>query len=200
MTGTIILAAGASSRLGEAKQQLRFGGKTLLQRAIQAAEESASERTVVVTGAHVTSIVADRPGGSIQFVHNPQWPEGMASSIRTGMQELLRIKPETTAAIFMLCDQPFADAQLLNRLIEEKSRTDKGIVACAYKDTAGVPVLFDKNFFPELRALKGREGAKKLLFRYPETLTTIPFPLGAIDIDTPSDYQALLQQNLNVEQ
>ena len=192
MTGTIILAAGASTRLGKPKQQLLFGGKTFLQRAIQAAEESSSEMTVVVTGAHSESILADLKRESAQLVHNTHWAEGMASSICTGLEELLRIAPQTSAVILMLCDQPFADASLLNRLIEEKSRTGKGVIACAYKDTIGVPVLFDKSLFPKLMALMGQEGAKKLLFRHQNDLATISFPSGAIDIDTQADYQALL--------
>lgn len=195
MTATIILAAGASTRLGEPKQRLLFGGKTLLQRAVQAAEKSDSETTIVVTGAYSESILADMEEEKVCLIHNPDWREGMASSIRVGLEQLLRIAPQTTAVIIMLCDQPFADGALLNRLIEEKHKTGKGIIVCAYKNTAGVPVLFDKIFFHELMALSGREGAKKLLFRHPEELTPIPFPFGAIDIDTPADYQALLQQN-----
>ncbi|WP_017732649.1 nucleotidyltransferase family protein [Nafulsella turpanensis] len=193
MTGTIILAAGASTRLGEPKQCLAFGGKTLLQKALQAAGESC-KNTVVVLGAHAKSILPIIEKEAVHVVHNEHWQEGMASSIRKGLEALLRLAPQTTEVIVMLCDQPFADTSLLNRLIAEKNRTGKGIIASAYEDTAGVPVLFDKKFFPELLSLRGREGAKKLLSRHPEALTTIPFPLGAIDIDTAADYQALLHQ------
>ncbi len=194
MTGLIILAAGASTRLGRPKQRLIFKGRSLLQGAIQAGKESGCANSLIVLGAHAPSILADIEKEAISVVHNPDWQEGMASSIRSGLQELLRIAPQTSGLILMLCDQPYVNALLLNKLIEEKRRTGKKMVACAYKETAGVPVLFDKSFFPQLLSLSGREGAKKLLYQYPEALHTIPFPLGAIDIDTQTDYESLLTQ------
>ena len=91
----------------------------------------------------------------------------------------------------MLCDQPFADAAMLNQLIRQKSQSKKPIVASAYSGTFGPPALFDKSTFAELLKLSGRDGAKKLLMQYADELDTVPFPLGAIDIDTTSDYERL---------
>jgi len=89
----------------------------------------------------------------------------------------------------MLCDQPFVDASLLNQLVQKKSL--KGIIASTYNGIIGAPVLFDVAYFDELLLLKGQEGAKKLLTKYPEDIDTVAFPLGSIDIDTMEDYERL---------
>jgi molybdenum cofactor cytidylyltransferase len=91
----------------------------------------------------------------------------------------------------MLCDQPFVDGHLLHQMIETQLSSGKSIVACAYKDTLGAPVLLDKKYIPHLLKLKGGEGAKKILFENPNEVAELPFPLGHIDIDTPDDLEAL---------
>ena len=92
----------------------------------------------------------------------------------------------------MVCDQPFVDEQLLNNIAQTKSESGKGIVASSYKDTLGTPVLFNKTYFPELLALQGQEGAKKLIFKHKEDVAAVPFPLGYFDIDTAEDYNSLI--------
>jgi len=192
MTGLIILAAGSSSRLGSPKQNLVYQGQTLLQRAIQTALTSVChENVVVVLGANEGII---RPGISDQLVHiayNTFWQEGMASSIRLGVTELLNIQPLITGAILMLCDQPFVDPLLIYQLTEKMAETESGIIACTYRGTLGVPVLFDASYFPQLLMLQGKEGAKKLIKTFPNDVAQIAFPLGAIDIDTIADYEQL---------
>jgi len=191
MTGAIILAAGSSSRLGKPKQTLVFNGQTLLQKAIHNALSSACDAVVVVLGANAEVIqptIIDRP---VPVVFNTEWQEGMASSIRHGITELKKNMPGITSAILMLCDQPFADAAILNQLIQKRSATKKTIVASAYNGTSGAPALFDQSHFNELMQLTGNEGAKKLLIKYADNMATIPFLLGAIDIDTEGDYERL---------
>jgi molybdenum cofactor cytidylyltransferase len=192
MTGIIILAAGSSSRLGTPKQNLTYQGQTLLQRAIQTATASAcSEKIVVVLGANEGMI---RPNISDQVVHityNSHWQEGMASSIRLGITELLKLEPNVTGAILMLCDQPFVDPLLIYQLTEKKAENNNGIIACAYRNTLGVPVLFDASYFPRLLMLQGKEGAKVLIKEFYYDVSPVAFPLGAIDIDTIDDYEEL---------
>lgn len=192
MTGIIILAAGSSSRFGSPKQNLVYQGKTLLQRAIQTALTSAScENVLVVLGANEDEIRPNISDQQVNIAYNPQWEEGMASSIRLGVAELQKLEPLTTSAILMLCDQPFVDSLLIYQLTERKAENDSGIVACEYKNTFGVPALFDKKHFRELKSLTGNEGAKKLIGLYPDDVATVPFALGAIDIDTIEDYERL---------
>jgi molybdenum cofactor cytidylyltransferase len=91
----------------------------------------------------------------------------------------------------MLCDQPFVDPLLIYQLTEKKADSFSGIIACTYRDTLGVPVLFDASYFPRLLMLQGKEGAKTLLRDFPNDVASIAFPLGAIDIDTIEDYERL---------
>src|SRR6185437_9800019 len=185
MTGIIILAAGSSSRLGKPKQNLVFKGQTLLQRAIDAALNSACRPVIVVLGSDIETIrptIADKP---VQIVYNQEWNEGMASSIRAGVMHLQKVDPNADSVILMLCDQPFVSDIVLNQLIQSKS--EKTIVACGYNETTGVPALFDKFYFDELLVLSGQEGAKKLLLKHRDAVKTVPFDLGSIDIDTAGD-------------
>ncbi len=187
-TGIIILAAGSSSRLGQPKQLVTYQGKTLLTRAIEAAKEVASGDVIVVTGAHVHLIKAEVAEIDVHIVHSPLWQQGMASSINAGISAL---PSGMQQAIIMLCDQPFADAVLLKELIDQQRLNDSKLVACTYGGSAGVPALFDQSLFAELLELKGQEGAKKIIQKYREQATTIPFEKGNIDIDTPTDLEHL---------
>ncbi|MCX2740958.1 nucleotidyltransferase family protein [Pontibacter anaerobius] len=193
VSGLVILAAGASTRLGEPKQLLRYQGKSLLQRATQVALETGFSPVVVVLGANAAILLPEVSNSAVTIVRNPEWQEGMASSIRAGLSELLRLKPELDDVTFMVCDQPYVDAAVLKQLVQAKQDGRSGIVASAYQGTWGTPVLFDKVYFPELLALQGQEGAKKIIMKHKSAVTSISFPAGATDIDTAEDYAALLQ-------
>jgi molybdenum cofactor cytidylyltransferase len=189
MTGIVILAAGSSSRLGQPKQNLMYEGETLLQRAVNAAMASLCDVVIVVLGANEEAITPTIENKKVTIIKNPDWQEGMASSIRAGINRLKQNEQNFDSVILMLCDQPFVDAGLLDQLIQNKQA--KGIVACAYNETIGPPVLFDRKYFDEMLLLKGQEGAKKLILKYPDDVETVPFPLGAVDIDTMEDYERL---------
>ncbi|WP_295669863.1 nucleotidyltransferase family protein [uncultured Mucilaginibacter sp.] len=189
MTGIIILAAGSSSRLGKPKQNLIFKGKTLLQRAIETAIASVCEPVVVVLGGNAEAIEPTIKNYDINIIHNPEWNEGMSSSIRTGLSGLLKIEPNIQSVILMLCDQPFTDTYLLNHLI--MANGEQGITACSYNNTTGPPVLFDVVYFKDLLSLKGTEGAKKVIHKYPDKVIEILFPHGSVDIDTIEDFEKL---------
>ncbi|OCX53712.1 MobA-like protein [Mucilaginibacter sp. PPCGB 2223] len=190
MTGIIILAAGRSARMGRPKQQLPYQGSNLLQHSINVALQSPYRPVIVVLGAFADDIIATIPPKPIDVVINTQWEEGMASSIRAGIDFLLK-DSGVDSAMFMLCDQPHISSKLLTDIAQKKKQSGKGIVACSYNNTTGVPVLFDQQYFPELLLLTGQEGAKKILVAHPNDLTTVSFPLGAVDIDTMDDYEKI---------
>ncbi|WP_347160059.1 nucleotidyltransferase family protein [Pontibacter chitinilyticus] len=191
-TGLILLAAGASTRLGEPKQLLMYEGESLLQRAIRTARASACQPVVVVLGANAEALLPDV--SDLHVVQNPEWEEGMASSIRSGVAALLALSPAVSGVVLMVCDQPFADSDLLEKLVAEKNLTGKGIIASAYSNTLGTPVLFTRPYFQTLLALRGKEGAKKLILTHAHDVATVPFPQGIIDVDTSEDYELLQQQ------
>ena len=189
MTGIIILAAGSSSRLGQPKQNLIYNGQTLLQKNIKAALDTGCYPILVILGASIEAIkptIEDLPVG---IFYNENWKEGMASSIRLGVSELQKNEAKVDSVILMLCDQPFVDAEILKQLIPANST--KSITASAYNKAIGPPVFFDGHYFPELLLLRGSEGAKKLMLKYEVNITTVPFLLGSVDIDTMEDYENL---------
>jgi molybdenum cofactor cytidylyltransferase len=192
MTGIIILAAGSSSRLGTAKQNLIYKDETLLQRAIKAAQGTGCYPIIVVLGANIEVIIPTVESLPVTIIYNDDWQQGMSSSIRLGISELQRSPAKISSVILMLCDQPFVNTDLLNQLI--LSATKNSIVVCAYNNGIGPPVFFDGYYFPELLLLQGNDGAKEVILKHEDHITTIPFPFGNIDIDTMDDFEGLQKQ------
>ncbi len=189
--GIIVLAAGASTRLGEPKQLITLNGVTLLRRAVLTALATSHRPIVVVLGATSHLFRGELDGLDVAIVENKNWADGMGSSIRCGMEHLLSIQPSLDAALLMLCDQPFVSVGLLNALVEKHRATPESIIACDYGETVGVPVLFPKRVFFDLLCLRGSEGAKKLIVA--QSYSTISFPDGVFDVDTPADVVKLQQ-------
>ncbi|MCF0051547.1 nucleotidyltransferase family protein [Dyadobacter sp. LJ53] len=192
---TIILSAGNSSRLGEPKQLLKYQGKTLIRHITEAAIEAKSVTVIVVTGSNSTLIEEELASLSYHTVQNVNWESGMASSIVAGVHELMTRHPNIAGAILAVSDQPFVTSDLFNALIDKALETKFGIVASEYDNTFGTPVLFSNRYFPALLTLSGAEGAKKLVKKFTDDATSIPFPLGSVDIDTQADYQKLLRNS-----
>jgi molybdenum cofactor cytidylyltransferase len=129
-------------------------------------------------------------------VYNTEWEEGMASSIRYGLRYLLSINPSAEAVIFMVCDQPYVTAALLNDLINTYLTTGKIIVASSYQNTIGNPALFHKTIFPQLLQLQGDTGARMIMQQNLNDVARVEFAKGNIDIDTMEEYEALSQKNI----
>lgn len=192
----MILAAGASTRMGSPKQMLAYRGCTLIRHMAEVSIASVCEPIIVVLGANAKRIKPEISQLPVEIVENQHWEEGMSSSIRVGLEALLAINQNLEAVAISLCDQPLVSPQTLNQLVEAYSLTGKPIIASEYAGTLGVPALFNHTLFSELIALKSTEGAKKLINKHIAEVFSIPFPNGAIDIDTPKDYEQL--QNFEI--
>jgi len=188
--GIILLAAGASARLGVPKQLLRFQGETLLRRSVKSAL-AVSNKVVVTLGARIETVRKEIEDLPVEIVENINWETGMSGSIRVALEKFL--DDELKAVVVMVCDQPFVDENLLKKIIRVFQKTDAPIVACAYQNTLGVPALFHKNLFPELLALDAQAGAKRLIKKYESQTATVSFPEGAFDIDTRANYENLIK-------
>ncbi|GAB3876613.1 nucleotidyltransferase family protein [Hymenobacter segetis] len=186
----LLLAAGASTRMGQPKQLLPYHGRTLLRHAAETAVASGCAPIVLVTGALHEELVAEVAGLPIRAIHNPDWETGMASSIRAGLAAVAETRP--AAVLIMLTDQPLLTPELLHELMARQQQTQASIVAAAYGDTLGVPAIFAKAVFPELLQLQGQAGAGRLIAGYGAAVERVPFPAGLLDVDTPEDYAALL--------
>ena len=188
--GTVILAAGESSRLGQPKQLLEFRGTTLLRHAAQTAL-AAGGPVCVVLGAFAETIRPTLENLPVLVVENRAWREGMGASLRTGLRALLDAHASLAAVVFLLSDQPFISAEKIRALVAEHERTGRAIVASEYGGSLGVPALFASGLFPELRALAGNEGAKKIISRHRDAVAAVAFHEGIADIDTLADYERL---------
>jgi molybdenum cofactor cytidylyltransferase len=189
--GIVILAAGASTRLGKPKQLLQYRGKTLLAHAINEAVNSNADAIVVILGKNADQFKKEIDDRKVRVAVNSSWEEGMASSLRLGLGTLLNDKPYIDAVIFMVCDQPHVLSSILNDLIITQQKTTKQIVTCNYGDSIGPPALFHKKYFKDLMKLSGDTGARKIIQENMNDMTTILFPEGEIDIDTEEDYEKL---------
>lgn len=188
----VVLAAGASTRLGRPKQLLQYKDKTLLQHSVEAAISTGIANVLVVTGCYADLISEQINNMLVDITVNEKWRDGMASSIVCGLNFLLPKYPLVDGVIFMMSDQPFVSAALLNTLLITQQQTGKAMAASSYNNTLGVPALFHKNVFPQLLRLSGDAGARKILQQHSSEVATVSFALGNIDIDTPDDYEKLL--------
>jgi molybdenum cofactor cytidylyltransferase len=190
----VVLAAGRSVRLGTPKQILVYNGKTLLRHSVEAALGTGVQSVLVVLGAsHLEMEKELEDVKGVLIVNNKDWREGMASSIRFGVERSMQLEPALDGLIIMVCDQPFVTTELLNELFHVQRETGLAAVASSYQGNPGVPALFHKTFFKNLLALKGDTGARKLLKDQASLVALVNFPKGETDIDTMSDYSALLE-------
>ena len=177
----LIPAAGASERLGQAKQLVQYKGRSLLQNAVDAADSLSPLEIIVVTGSHATAIEDTLQDASVKWVHNPQWSAGMGGSIAMGATA---INPESTGLMILLCDQWRIQAQDLQNLAQTWQSDPSRIVVAEAEGHYMPPVIFPSVYFEQLQALKGHEGARGLFKAFPEQLTAVPIPHATFDLDT----------------
>lgn len=166
-------------------------GKSLLHRAAKCALGSRCAKVAVVLGAEAPRCRKELGRLPVEVVVNETWQRGLASSIRAGLAALDKARPTPRAAILMACDQPLVTPGLLVRIAETYRESGSPIVACAYAGTLGVPALFDRSLFGELRALKGDHGAKSVIQRHASEARSIEFDGGAVDVDSAEDVDRL---------
>jgi molybdenum cofactor cytidylyltransferase len=190
----VVLAAGSSSRLGQPKQLVKLGGRPALHLVVSNAVAVAGHAVTVVVGAHaqeLTRLLAHSPAS---VVVNRHWEEGMASSLRHGLAAV----PSTASAVLvMLGDQVAVSADDLKRLINAWNGHDTVIASAVYQGHVGVPAIFPRWCFSELRELRGDQGARMIIQRHAQRLVHVQMPNAAIDLDTPEDLAALTEQFKN---
>jgi molybdenum cofactor cytidylyltransferase len=187
----LLLAAGRGERMGGVKQLLPLKGQRMVETSLHNLLASKVDEIIVVLGFAADEIrpfvpIAER----VKVVVNPHFPEGMSSSIRTGMQE---IDPRCTGVLIALADQPFIPAEVIDQLIEGFAAGEKGIVLPVYQGERGHPVILSRAYEAELVALRGDAGGREIVRNHPEDcLEVVVASKGVlIDIDEPEDYQKI---------
>ncbi len=179
----ILLAAGASRRLGRCKQLLELEGEPMVRRAARLCLDAGFAPVVVVLGCAAAEVGAALEGLPVQAVENPDWTEGMASSLRRGVAAL---PGPVGGALVLACDQPALTVELLQEFRRRHQAEPTATLASDYGNGHGIPALFPGDRLPELAALRGDRGARGLL----GAALRIPFAEGAFDFDTPEDVRA----------
>ncbi len=187
----MIMAAGASRRLGQSKQLLEYKGDTLIRKISKEAIQANCGNVTVITGFDHEKIENEITDLDLNVFFNKEWEEGLGASIRNGLAYILDRNPNTNALLLSMVDQPFVDAAHLKKLVNAYDSARSMIIASAYSGTFGVPVLIDSFYFDLLSKLKGDEGGKKILANYIKNIVEIPFMDGAIDIDEKKDLKSL---------
>lgn len=176
----VILAAGASTRLGSPKQLVELAGEKLLDRAVRVAGVAGCDPVVVVLGSSAAQVQAECQLEQVEVVFNPVWSDGVGSSIRCGVEA---VSGRCDAVILLTCDQPAITPEHLCGLI---ARCSEAPVASSYANRRGVPACFPSGYFSRLAELRGDEGARGML-RSAETLELAD---GELDVDTLEAYAA----------
>jgi molybdenum cofactor cytidylyltransferase len=187
----IVLAAGASTRLGQPKQLLQMNGESLLHRTIRAAEEAGCAPIFVVLGFEAERMQRETADLEVRVVINQEWQSGMGSSLRSGMEVLMKESQLPQKVVLLLSDQPILSSEILFSLVKKSVETGSLIVASSYTGRLGVPAVFRKELYPDLQKVEGDKGAREVIQVYRDQAASIDFPEGVIDIDTAQDLELL---------
>jgi molybdenum cofactor cytidylyltransferase len=190
----VVLAAGRSSRMGEAKQLVLVDGEQMVRRAVRVALASGATEVVLVTGAYGNEVAAavddlhEQAAGRLHVIHNPGWATGQAGSMQVGIRAL---PVHCEAVIFLPVDQPYVDPLLLRQLV---AAWQQGAVLAAPivdSELRGAPALFDRTLWPELNQVQGDVGGRMVLRAHADQVHRIAAPAAWLrDVDTPQDLVA----------
>ncbi len=186
----VVLAAGCSERMGWPKQLLPVNGTPMLVHVIDAILGAGIDEVVVVLGCAAERIAPVLAGLTVSIVVNEAWPEGLASSVRTG---LAAVTPQAEAVVFAPADLPRLTAAAVRAVVQRYAATRRPIVVPVYAGRRGNPVLFARCLFAELGALRGDQGGRALLATHQADVEAVEVSDAGIllDVDTPGDYEAL---------
>lgn len=175
----IVLAAGASRRLGEPKQLIRLNGETLVERVARICRDAGCDPVIIVLGGSAEKIREQCSFEDAKVLLNEEWNEGMGTSIRTGINAL---KTDIDGCILVTCDMPAVSAEHLRKLM----KTGEKAASC-YAGRRGVPAYFPHTAFALLMNLRGDTGARELL----KDARVVELAAGELDVDTPEDIKRM---------
>jgi len=185
--GLVVLAAGASSRLGQSKQLLTLGGEALVYRAARVALATSPRDAVIVLGSDAEAVHAKVSYLPLRRVDCGNWQAGMSASLRAGLEAL---SPDCAGALIVLCDQPWLDVEHLQALCAAWRQRPQQASGSFYQGHLGVPALLPRPWFAQLPT-SGDRGARDLLDAHRADVAIVANEALALDIDRPADIAAL---------
>ena len=184
----LIPAAGTSERLGHAKQLVKYKGTTLIQNAVNTASSLDPHEIIVITGANAKAVKDAVLQPPVNWIHNPNWSNGMGGSIALGAAA---VSPKSAGLMILLCDQwkiQVSDLQLL----AETWQSDPERIVCASAEGINMPpVIFPLSCFNELKELRGDKGARTIIGNNSHLLDSIQIESAVIDLDTQTQLKNL---------
>lgn len=192
----LLLAAGASSRMGQPKQLLPWGNQTLIEYQIQTLLKTSNPVNLVI-GSNSDLILPVIEKYPVNIFINTDWESGMGSSISFGIREINQKFSDADGVLITLLDQPLLTASYFQKMLDAfQSGSQKILSSCSASGWTGVPVLFDQCYFKELTGLKKEEGAKKIVKRHEENVILLDGGELLEDMDTPETYHLTLSKGL----
>jgi molybdenum cofactor cytidylyltransferase len=187
----LVLAGGGSRRLGRPKQLEKWGETTLLGHVLSQAAALPVEQVWVVLGANTDLVLEQVDLGSAMVVENPEWQEGIASSLRVGLDAIMRLS-RAEVVVILLGDQPDIDPTLVDRLLDARKKAGRPVAVPKYRYSWGNPVVVDRTLWPRLMSLEGDQGAKQLFQAHPEWVTEVWLEgRPPRDVDTVADVESM---------
>ena len=180
----VVLAAGSSTRFGRTKQLEPFAGMSLVANAVHKAEAVCGSRSVLVTGKDWQEVAATCEPLAGFYVVNNHYERGLASSIACGVGS---VAESADALLLMLADLPLVTVEHLTSLVNAWADSPRSIVASAFEDTLGPPIVFPRTDFDALMQLTGDRGARPIIDANKERVLSIGCDEAAFDIDRPED-------------
>ena len=189
MIAAVVLAAGRSRRMGQAKLLMPVAGRAIVRHAVEGVLAGGVDSVWVVTGPDGGPIEAALAGLDVQIVVNPAPEEGQAGSVRAGIAAL---PAPVDTALIALGDQPALEPSIIPALLAARRTSTRPIVAPRYRDGQGNPVVFKREIFPELLRLTGDQGARPVIQKEPARVEWVELDLPMPpDVDTPADYEKI---------
>lgn len=186
--GAIILAAGASSRMGEPKQLLLWKKKTFIEHVVETAIEAKLSPIIVVLGAHAEKIIPILEKYNIKIVINHDWKAGLSTSIKTG---IIHYSPINDGTVVLLADQPQIPFSLIKSLIDKKATSNAWIIYPERNGKRGNPILLSKEVFPHVNNLKGDQGMRQILKKFKKDSINWQDDSIFFDVDQKEDFETL---------
>jgi molybdenum cofactor cytidylyltransferase len=190
----LILAAGASSRMGgHPKALLPWGETTVLQHLLRQVKQAGLKTVVLVTGAHHEQLKPALASESISVCHNPHWDRGIGSSLSRGIGYLNSKFPMANAVLVLLSDQPLLTHEYLGLMLSEYAKFSEQMVVSGYGESEGVPAIFPRKYWDSLLKIAPERGASSFIKSKKPNFRILQPGKALMDIDTPEMYQLALK-------